>query len=126
MDFRVLRLQEVRMSDGAVLRIGLQPRAQDGSPTSGDIWRHLATSGDRPWPFPLFMILRMRRRIQEVPLLLNTKVAMDNTWQYFKVHSIFLERSCTYLQDFARKHLNALVIDPCSFRHHPQHTAFWC
>jgi len=34
------------MSDGAVLRIGLQPRAQDGSPTSGDIWRHLATSGD--------------------------------------------------------------------------------
>ena len=125
-DFRVLRLQEVRMSDGAVLRIGLQPRAQDGSPTSGDIWRHLATSGDRPWPFPLFMILRMRRRIQEVPLLLNTKVAMDNTWQYFKAHSIFLERSCTYLQDFARKHLNALVTDPCSLRHHPQHTASWC
>ena len=101
------------------------------SPASGpgrqpNIWRHLATSGDRPWPFPLFMILRMRRRIQEVPLLLNTKVAMDNTWQYFKAHSIFLERSCTYLQDFARKHLNALVTDPCSLRHHPQHTASWC
>ena len=103
-DFRVLRLQEVRMSDGAVLRIGLQPRAWACPGRQPNIWRHLATSGDRPWPFPLFMILRMRRRIQEVPLLLNTKVAMDNTWQYFKAHSIFLERPCTYLQDFARKH----------------------
>ena len=108
---------ECRMAQCCALVSSLGPRTAA---------QHLATSGDRPWPFPLFMILRMRRCIQEVPLLLNTKVAMDNTWQYFKAHSIFLERSCTYLQDFARKHLNALVTDPCSLRHHPQHTASWC